>query len=706
MSQRIPEESLPTELSPFAAVEAAYPTELGRVCEALMRGLPVMIEADKELTPFFYKCLRDRLKKDGKQFLYLDGRSAQEPPPGMPAPSMMSVLIGQLRDAVRGAVRERIVVLPHLDLLTTSSGGLTSEAREVIPLLYENPEMVWVGFKDPSFPVPRVIENLFPHKESILGVSRDRLRYLVTQRECRKFGRELAPYALYKHVSGVNAVRLRRLLGAITGEDYPADPRPAYAQLRTATLTGNLSVPDMDLNADIGGYAKVKQRLQQEILDVLAHKDTLNDPEAVKRVEALLPRGMIFWGPPGTGKTLFAKAMASSLGAAVQVVSGPELKSRWVGESEENLRQIFVRARQAAPSIIVFDELDSFAAARGTFTGSGVEHSMVNQLLTEMDGFRKEELVFVVGTTNFVESLDPALLRPGRFEFQLCIPYPNSADRRAILSIYDKKLGLGMTERALDYAVKRTGDLVEGTGTRFSGDHIQALCRALARRRLRDSTQAPTEAVDVEKALTDFLDRPELTPTEERVVATHEAGHAVCALFCPHAPAIDRISIRGDLAGSLGFVQYADPAHRYVVTRGQMLDSLCMLFGGREAEALLLDDLSMGSAHDLQRATEMARELVEELGMGGNGVPVRRFDAPGRDAERHALSDATRNTLEAAVQEVLEVQRARARDILAREKDRLVALRDLLIERKVLDREAFTHLAPAAAAQKKEPALG
>ncbi|QDE89816.1 ATP-binding protein [Myxococcus xanthus] len=706
MSQRIPEESLPTELSPFAAVEAAYPAELNRVCEALLRGLPVMVEADKELTPYFYKCLRDRLKKDGKQFLYLDGRTAQEPPPGMPAPSMMATLIAQLRDAVRGAVRERIVVLPHLDLLTTSSGGLTSEAREVIPLLYENPEMVWVGFKDPSFAVPRVIENLFPHKESILGVGRDRLRYLITQRECRKFGRGLHPYALYKHVSGVNAVRLRRLLGAITGEDYPANPKPAYAQLRSATLTGSLSVPELELHADIGGYAKVKQRLQQEILDVLAHKDTLSDPEAVKRVEALLPRGMIFWGPPGTGKTLFAKAMASSLGAAVQVVSGPELKSRWVGESEENLRQIFVRARQAAPSIIVFDELDSFASARGTYTGSGVEHSMVNQLLTEMDGFRKEELVFVVGTTNFVESLDPALLRPGRFEFQLCIPYPNSADRRAILSIYNQKLGLEMTERALDYAVKRTGDRVEGTGTRFSGDHIQALCRALARRRLREGAQGPTEAVDVERALTEFLDRPELTPMEERVVATHEAGHAVCALFCEHAPAIDRISIRGDLAGSLGHVQYADPAHRYVVTRGQLLDSICMLFGGREAEALLLDDLSLGSAHDLERATEIARELVEDLGMGGDGVPVRRFDAPGRQGDRHALSDATRSTLEAAIQEVLAVQRARARDILQREKERVVALRDLLIERKVLDREAFTHLVPAPVAPKKEPALG
>ncbi|WNG15379.1 AAA family ATPase [Cystobacter fuscus] len=698
MSARIPEQELPVELSPFAAVEAAYPTELGRVCEALQRGLAVMVEADKELTPFFYKCLRDRLKREGKQFLYLDGRAAQEPPPGMPAPSLMSTLIAQLRDAVRGAVRERIVVLPHLDLLTTSSGGLTTEAREVIPLLYENPEMVWVGFKDPSFPLPRVIENLFPHRESLLGVSRERLRYLVTQRESRKFGRGLQPYALYKHVSGVNAVRLRRLLGAITGEDYPADARPAYAQLRNATLSGSLSVPDLELHRDIGGYTKVKERLQRELLDVLAHKDTLGDAEQVKQVESLLPRGMIFWGPPGTGKTLFAKAMASALGAAVTVVSGPELKSRWVGESEENLRQIFVRARQAAPSIIIFDELDSFAAARGTYTGSGVEHSMVNQLLTEMDGFRKEELVFVVGTTNFVESLDPALLRPGRFEFQLCIPYPNSTDRRAILSIYDRKLGLGLSERALEYAVKRTGDLVEGTGSRYSGDHLQALCRALARRRLREGNPGPTEPLDVEQALTEYLDRPELTAAEEKVVATHEAGHALCALHCPHAPPIDRISIRGDLAGSLGFVQYADRAHRYVVTRGQLLDNLCMLFGGREAEALLLEDVSIGSAQDLEQATEIARTLVQEFGMGGDAtLAVQRFAPPDARAPSLPLSNATLEQLDAQVRHLLESQRQRARDILQRERSLLLSLRDLLLERKVLDREAFAHLMPSVA---------
>ena len=699
----VPEAELPVELPLATAVEAAYPTELGRAEEALMRRLPVMIECDKELTPFFYRVLRDRLKRRNLRCIYLDGRPPADQPPNPMNPGVIGTIIGQLRDAVRGPVGERVVVLPHLDLLVTSTGGLTSEAREVIPLLYENPEVLWLGFKDPSFSVPEVIRHLFPHHESLIGLSRDRLRYLVTQKESRKLGRGLDQYALYKYVSGTNAVRLRRLLGALEGEDYPADPKGAFNQLRQATLAGQLSMPDIDLKKDIGGYKQVKDRLEKEILDILRHRDLSNDPEAVKRIEGLIPRGMIFWGPPGTGKTLFAKAMATALGAAVTVVSGPELKSRWVGESEENIRQIFLQARQSAPAVIVFDELDSFAAARGTYTGSGVEHSMVNQLLTEMDGFRKEELVFVVGTTNFMESIDGALLRPGRFEFHLHIPYPDAEDRRAILDIYDKKLGLQMSPRALDFAVKRSGDPVEGTGSRWSGDHLQALCRQLARRRLRDNTGGPTEVDDIEAALTEYLERPKLTRTEERVVATHEAGHAIVALNCTHAPPIDRISIRGDLAGALGFVQYADPAHRYVVTKQQMLDSIAVLFGGREAEALLLDDLSMGSAHDLERATDIARSLVEELGMGGDALGTRRFAYDPREEPAPPISETTRSAIDNAVRAILESERARAQGILAREKKTLESLRDLLIDKKVLDRAAFAHLVPASA---PKPASG
>lgn len=691
MSVTIPEERLPVEIDPYAAVEAAYPGELTRTHEALRRGLPVLIECDKELTPFFFKCLRDRLRRGNLRSIYLDGRPSANQAGNQPPMGLIGTMIGQLREAVRGAVDQRVVVLPHLDLLTTSSGGLTGEAREVISLLYENPNLLWLGFKDPSFILPRVIENLFPHHESIIGIGRDRLVHLVTQRESRKFGRGFNPYTLYKYVSGVNVVRLRRLLSSLTGEDYPSDPEPALAQLRSATLAGDLSLPNIDLHRDVGGYSKVKDRLQAEILDILARKEILDDPKQVQKIESLIPRGMIFFGPPGTGKTLFAKAMASSLGAAVTVVSGPELKSRWVGESEERIRQIFVRARESAPAVIIFDELDSFASARGTYTGSGVEHSMVNQLLTEMDGFRKDELVFVVGTTNFVESLDPALLRPGRFEFQLDIPFPGASDRRAIFDIYNGKLGLQMSERALDYVVRRTDDPVEGTGGRYTGDHILALCRATARRRLRENFTGPTEIPDIEDVLTRYLDRPELTSAEEVVVATHEAGHAVCALHCENSPPIDRISIRGDIGGTLGFVRYADPAHRYVVTQAQLRDSICVLFGGREAEEMLLEDLSIGSAGDLDRATSIARALVEQYGMGGNEVGAFRYRHE-RRGEAEALSEASRSAIERNIKQILDTERTRARTILAENQAVVVALRDLLIERKALDREGLNDL--------------
>lgn len=692
MSVLIAESDLPQELTPDQAVESAYSSDLEQVASDLRRGLPVLVECDKDLVPFLFMNVRRRLKQDDLRCLFLDGRprEGEENPMN---PGFMGTMLTQLRNAVRGAVEKRVVVLPHLDLLTTGQGGLTAEAREVIPLLYENPELVWLGFKDPSFPLPTVIENLFPHRYSLLGIARDRLQHLVTQKEARKFGREFNPWALYKFVSGMNAARLRKLLSTLEGEDYPADPRRAYQQIRSATSGGQLEVPNVDLEKNIGGYDRVKKRLSSEILDVLSWKDQQTDPTEIARLEELIPRGMIFWGPPGTGKTLFAKAMATAIGAAITVVSGPELKSRWVGESEENLRQIFHRARQSAPSIIVFDELDSFASARGSYQGSGVEHSMVNQMLTEMDGFHSDELVFVVGTTNFVEILDPALLRPGRFEFQLHIPYPDNEDRRAILEIYNEKMKLDMTEDALDFAVKRTRGYVEdsSSGTRYSGDHLNALCRATARIRLREQIAEPTSEALIERALTEWSELPKLTPKEERVVATHEAGHAVCGLFCEHASPIARISIRGDMGGALGYVEHQEHEHKYVLTRNRLLDDMVMLLGGREAEELLLDDLSVGSHDDLSRTTMIARMLVEDLGMGGPSVGVLNFLNP--DADRRtrlpALSEAKREALDKRVIGLVEEARQRAAKILKENQTILETLRDELLARKVIDSKSL-----------------
>lgn len=712
----IPEQQLPEQLSLLAAIEAAYPDELSRACEALARSLPVLIECDKGLVGFFYAALRGRLRRRQIRCNYIDGRVPQEP--GQMPMALVPTMIAQLREAVRGGTHDedegrRVMVLPHLDLLTTSSGSLTSEAREVVALLYENPNILWLGFRDPSFNLPKVIANLFQHRIGIIGVSRERLQHLVTQRDARKLGRDgLDVYKLYKQVSGVHAIRLRQLLSSLEGEDYPDDPSPVWAQIREATLEGDLSVPELSLDDDIGGYAEVKKKIKEDILEIIKRKEALEDPKQIALIEGLIPRGMIFWGPPGTGKTLFAKAIASSLGAAVQIVNGPELKSRWVGESEENLRRIFIQARQSAPSLIVFDELDSFAAQRGTYTGSGVEHSMVNQLLTEMDGFRNNEMVFVIGTTNFVESLDSALLRPGRFEFHLHIPYPKAEDREAILKIYDERLGLHMNAAALTHAIRQTGHPIEGSDAhtgRWSGDHIQALCRAIARQRLRDARTDATTITDVEHALMANLDLPVLTPAEELVVATHECGHAIVALHTEHSPAIDRISIRGDLTGALGFVRYADPAHKYVVTHDQLVDSITTLFGGREAEQELLDQLTIGSAHDLERATVLAKALIETFGMRLDSraglhtegeLEVRDFGSG-----HEQLSERTLESLDASIRTLLDRERSRARQIIRDHRDELVALRDILLDKKVIDAKTLSEQVPDAKHPPEVPAI-
>ncbi len=737
----ITEQELPVSLTVDQSVEAAYSTELAEVASKLARGLPVLIEADKEVSPYMFINVRNRLKAQNIRCIYLDGNPSRNPAAssstntgsqptakgdatnpdpargkpnsGQAAPQggtatqsagaaqsaggpmgsigMIGTMISQLRDAVRGAVERRIVVLPHLDLLTTSEGNLTSEAREVIPLLYENPELVWLGFKDPTFPLPKVIENLFAHRISLLGTPRHKLRQLITQKEARKFGKSFTPWQLYKYVSGLNAAKLRRLLTTLEGEDYPADPKSAYRQLRQSTIVGSLEMPDVKLDTDIGGYDAVKRRLRLEIIDVLARRDATTNADDVARLEELIPRGIILWGPPGTGKTFFAKAIATAIGAALTVVSGPELKSKWVGESEENLRQVFHKARQSAPAIIVFDELDSFATARGTYGGTGIEHSMVNQLLTEMDGFHKEELVFVVGTTNFVESLDAALLRPGRFEFHLHIPYPDDDDRRAIIDIYNRKMKLKMTPEALDYAVRRTGGAyITATGTRFTGDHIQAMCRAVARIRLREGRTDDTSAKDIERGLTEYDERKKLKQQDEIRVATHEAGHFVCAMACVHHPVPERITINGEMPWAPFYVEFKNDEDAIGHTRNELLDFMCVGCGGIEAERLMLDDIGSGASgfghpgSDLARVTQIAQAIVERCGMGEQtGLRIFR-DQKG---EREVLSGAMAERIDKEINTLIAQAQAKAAKILADHRDELIRLRDEVIEKKVLERD-------------------
>jgi cell division protease FtsH len=458
------------------------------------------------------------------------------------------------------------------------------------------------------------------------------------------------------------------------------------------TLVADVDLPRVDLQKDIGGYDKVKEKISKEILDLLATREAAESAEQIRYLEEIIPKGIIFWGPPGTGKTLFAKAIATALDATVTIVSGPELKSKWVGESEENLRRVFAQARKSAPALIVFDELDSFAAARGTYAGSGVEHSMVNQMLTEMDGFRKEEMVFVIGTTNFVESLDSALLRPGRFELSIHIPAPREEDRKAIIQIYEEKFQIHLEEDIRDYAVQKTGGFVDDISRmRYSGDHLYAMMRALKREELRRNAGPLSPAIaDINEALSRTGDtEKKLQKKEEDTIAVHEAGHAILAYVLPNCPTIEKITIATGEEETLGYVMQAVRKNKYVTTEEELRDDICVMLGGREAERQLLGRISVGAYSDLQRANEVARVMIEELGMSSR-LGARTFNEAGQDgtsavgAQRRPVAEETAREIDLEIQEILDFESNRARESLERYEAELNGLRAKLLEEKSL----------------------
>ncbi len=669
-------DSLPTQLSYDEAVEAAYREELDWIEEKLRARLSVLIECDKQLSNYVYKALRKRFKASGGPRLRLlsgHPRAADPDSPMQANSTLTQRLLDELREAIYGARADGVLAITHLDILTTTTrSSLNVETREAAAIMYENPDLVFLGFTDPGFEIPAVIEKVFTVKIDLIGIGRDKLPQLILQREARKFGVEtFNPYNLYKYVSGLNAVRCRQILNQLESRvdfdpNTPGSVDAIYRDIRKLTLVGDLEVPRGNLDKDIGGYKKVKEKIKTEILELLMVKESSSSAEEIRQIEEIVPKGMIFEGPPGTGKTFFAKAIATALNATVSIVSGPELKSKWVGESEENLRRVFAQARKSAPAIIIFDELDSFASARGTYTGSGVEHSMVNQMLTEMDGFRKEELVFVVGTTNFAESLDPALLRPGRFELVINIPYPKKKDREAIITIYAKKFGLEIPEEVVKHLVQRTQGFVDATrGIRYSGDHIYAIMRGLKRENLRrGGGKMVVSKEDVEKVLGARQKKQRsLSKSERHTVAVHEAGHAILAYVLPHCPTVERVTIASEEEDYLGYVMHAVSQNQHVRTRSELLDSICVALGGREAENMILGEVSSGCWNDLQQATGVASMMVEQLGMSEKmGVRTYRNDhAEGAQfvLKPRDIAETTAAEVDVEIRDIVEEQRER-----------------------------------------------
>ncbi|VTU01769.1 atp-dependent metalloprotease : Cell division protein FtsH OS=Cystobacter fuscus DSM 2262 GN=D187_003964 PE=4 SV=1: AAA [Gemmataceae bacterium] len=485
---------LPVQIDPGSLASAAYPDAVADVGRGLVRRLSCLVECPKEVAPHVAHAVRTWVQPHGLRCAVIDARAET----GDRAPLVSSGLVGNMRAAVARAVAgpqaNAVLLLPHLDLLAGGAGAL-GDARELIALLVENPDLLWVGFRDPAVPLPGLVEQLPLNRVRMGGVPRGRLRHLVTQGEARKFGGDLDLGRLHRVASGLNVVQLRKYLAALDREDRPASAAGAFAAFRALTLSHGLTIPGETL-AGVGGYEHAKRKLREELLDVFDLADAAATEEARDRLDALAPRGVLLVGPPGVGKRLFARALANAAGGVFLETTGAELKSRYLGGSEENLRLLFARARAAAPAVILFKELDAFAArpARGA-----AEPSLFLQLIQELDALPACERVVPVATAPTAGALDPAVVQPGRFELVIELQPPSPADVPAVLEHLAPPLGLEFSPEAAARAV----ELVEAYPSAGPPHHcarLAALCRVLARSRARSGASGPVAPLEVTRA--------------------------------------------------------------------------------------------------------------------------------------------------------------------------------------------------------------
>ena len=488
---------LAEELTVESAVDLAYPEQLVDLASALERGIRCLIECSRDLTPALFVNLRNRLKGSGLRTIYVDGRPRPDEKPDPLGRGAITQMLQVLREVVRGSADRQVIVLPHFDLMTSSPSGLSVEAREILMLLHENPAIVFLAFRDPLVAVPPAVENLPFHRMTFQGVDRTRLQYVITRREGRKFGLEVDLGALHQQVAGLHAVRLRYLLSTFAREDFPNASRSALIEFRRLTLPGNLTVPDATFET-LCGCGTIKQRLREEVLEVMARIAEAETFELRSRQEKLLPRGIFFTGPVRLAKRRVVCALANALGAVLIETTGAELKSPYLGGSEENLRQVFSKARQAAPAIILLNDLDLLATPPDR-SSHAVERSMLSQLQQEMDRLLPSDLVLVAGTAQTREHLDCSLFETGRFELVLDVGEPTAEDRRKYLQRLNQTLELSLTADAMERVIAATGGHV---GHPIHGEGgVEFVCRALARLRLREGRTGPTQPADVEQVV-------------------------------------------------------------------------------------------------------------------------------------------------------------------------------------------------------------
>ncbi len=398
---------------------------------------------------------------------------------------------------------------------------------------------------------------------------------------------------------------------------------------------------------DVAGLASAKRDLREVV-------DFLREPARFRRLGGKLPRGVLLVGPPGTGKTLLARAVAGEADVPFFYVNGSEFIQLYVGVGAQRVRELFDEAKKAGPSIVFIDEIDAVGRARGAGLGGGNDEreQTLNQLLSELDGFTRNDLTVVLAATNRPDVLDTALLRPGRFDRRVVIDRPENKARQSILRLYTKDKPLAPDVALDDLAASTPG---------FSGADLANLCNEAAltaTRRGADAIDASDFASAMDKIVLGDPRETLLDPEERRRVAVHESGHATVARFTPAAEPLRRVSIlpRGF---ALGATQQTEAPDRHLVTQQELEAKLAVLMGGYAAESRILGSVSSGSENDLRVATDLAFKMVAHYGMSPRVGPVfheQRLDHPflgQRLATESPVSEATSTTIEEEARRVL-----------------------------------------------------
>lgn len=438
---------------------------------------------------------------------------------------------------------------------------------------------------------------------------------------------------------------------------------------------------------DVAGADEEKQELEEIV-------DFLKNPGKYREIGARVPKGVLLVGPPGTGKTLLAKAVAGEVGAPFFSISGSDFVEMFVGVGASRVRDLFEQAKKKTPSIIFIDEIDAVGRQRGAGLGGGHDEreQTLNQLLVEMDGFTENDSIIVMAATNRRDILDPALLRPGRFDRQIVVNYPDIKGREEILKVHTRNKNIGP-----DVDLKT----IAATTAGFTGADLENLVNEAALLAARANRRAITKA-DIEEATIKVVAGPEkkskvVTPEEKKLTAYHESGHAITTYFCKSQDKVHQVSIipRG-MAG--GFTMHVPEKDRSFVSKTYMEEEIIVLLGGRAAEKLILDDISTGASNDIERATSVARNMVTRYGFSEKLGPIlygheNQEVFLGRDySQGRNYSENVAAEIDGEIRELIETGYEKAKEILTEHGDLLERCAQYLMKHEKIDGPDFYKL--------------